>query len=133
MRKCPTCGTTLRDGEILPVGHFPCPACRTQLQASDSYSTWIVGVNTLACLVISYALGFRNLHLVYAVLLAWWPLLYLFVNVGRYIVPPKVEIAAPAKSTSEIVRDAKRNISEIWRDEPLGLNLSDKKNDKKRS
>lgn len=88
---------------------------------------WIVAVNTLACFVISYALGFRNLHLVYAALLAWWPLLYLFVNVGRYIVPPKVEIAAPAKSISEILRDAKRNISEIWRDEPLGLNLSDKK------
>jgi hypothetical protein len=88
---------------------------------------WIVAVNTLACFVISYALGFRNLHLVYAALLAWWPLLYLFVNVGWHIVPPKVEIATPAKSTSEILRNAKRNIAEIWRDEPLGLNLSDKK------
>jgi len=83
--------------------------------------------------MISYALGFRNLHLFYAVLLAWWPLLFLFVNVGRQMVPPEVQVALPAISASEVLRDAKRNISEIWRDEPLGLNLNDKKNDKNRS
>jgi hypothetical protein len=52
---------------------------------------------------------------------------------GRYIVPPKVELGVTAKTTSEILGDARRNISEIWRDEPLSLNLKDKKNDKKRS
>jgi len=53
--------------------------------------------------------------------------------VGRYIVPPKVELALPTISVSQVLRDAKRNISEIWRDEPLGLNLNEKRNDKKRS
>lgn len=126
-KKCPRCHAPLPPGEILPVGQFPCRACQTQLQASNSYQIWTVAINTLTCVAIPCVLGFRHLHLVYAVLLAWWPLLFLLVNVGRYMVPPKVEVAAPQKTSSEALREAKRNISEIWRDEPLNLNLNDKK------
>jgi len=65
--------------------------------------------------------------LVLVTLLAWWPLFLLLMAVGRYIVPPKVEAAVPEKTFSEVFGEAKHNIVEIWRDEPLSLNLNDKK------
>lgn len=126
-RRCPKCDTMLLQEETLPVAPFPCPACHTELQASGGHAIWIVAINTLACLVISYALGFRNMHFVYVALLAWGPLLFLVVNVGRYVAPARLEVALPAITASEALRDAKRNIYEIWRDEPLELNINDKK------
>ena len=92
-----------------------------------------MAINTLVCVVICLVMGLRNLRLVLVALLVWWPLFLLLMAVGRYIVPPKVELALPTISVSQVLRDAKRNISEIWRDEPLGLNLNEKRNDKKRS
>ncbi len=86
-----------------------------------------MAINTLVCVVICLVMGLRNLLLVLVALLVWWPLFLLFMAVGRYIVPPKVELSVTAKTTSEILGDARRNISEIWRDEPLSLNLNDKK------
>jgi hypothetical protein len=118
VRKCPRCNITLRYREILPAGHFSCPVCHVQLQAPKSYAVWIAAIN---------ALGFRNLHLFWALLLAWWPLEFFFVNAGRYMVPPKVQVAAPEKAVSDVLRDAKNNISEILRDKPLALNLNNKK------
>lgn len=84
-------------------------------------------INTIVCVVICLLMGLRNLRLVLVALLVWWPLFLLLMAVGRYIVPPKVELGVAAKTTSEILGDARRNISEIWRDEPLSLNLNDKK------
>jgi hypothetical protein len=127
IRKCPKCDTTLRRAEIRPAGHFPCPVCQAQLEATSSYTGWIMVINTLVCVMICLVMGLRNLRLVLVALLVWWPLFLLLMAVGRYIVPPKVELGVAAKTTSEILGDARRNISEIWRDEPLSLNLNDKK------
>jgi hypothetical protein len=118
VRRCINCGTALKPAVIRPTGAFPCPVCNTQLQAPSSYANRIAMLNVVISVAASYALGFRGLYLLFAVVLAWWFLEFLIVNLGRYIVPPKVEIAVPPKTISQIFRE---------RNQRTELKLNDKK------
>ncbi len=86
-------------------------------------------LNVLVSVAASYALGFRGLHLLFAVLLAWWFLLFLTANLGKYVVPPKVEIAVPLKPISQVCQEVKHDIAQILpgRSQRIELKLDDKK------
>src|SRR5487761_1885222 len=76
-RTCVSCGARLEPSQIRAAGPFPCPSCHTQLQAPSSYAHWISASNLLFSAIVFFTLGFRSLHLLYAVLLSWFPLQFL--------------------------------------------------------
>jgi hypothetical protein len=95
VRKCPGCGVPLTCQEISAGGSFPCPACKTLLQASEYYAISTLLASLLLCAVVFAALGFRGLRLLYALLLALVPVIYLAANYFKYLIPPKIEYYVP--------------------------------------
>lgn len=108
--KCVECGALLSPEEILAAGPFPCPTCHARIQARTAYGHWVYFLSVLFSAGVFYVLGFRGLHLIYAILLAWWPVLFLAMNVVIYLVPPKIELAVPRKPISQILSEGKREI-----------------------
>jgi hypothetical protein len=115
---CPKCGALLKPAQIVAAGPFPCPNCGTKLQAPNRYGRWIgagsLALSVIACLV----LGFRGLHLLYAVLLLSVVIIYLAIHLLKYAVPPKIGIAVPLIPLRQLVREILG---------PTELNLRDKK------
>ena len=68
--------------------------------------------------VASLVLGFRGLHLLYAVLLLLVVIDYFAIHLLKYAVPPKIGIAVPQLPLRELVREMMG---------PTELNLKDKK------
>ena len=99
LQNCVKCGAALTRKEILAAGPFPCPTCHTQLQAPESYGLWVGYGSALLDGLLFWALGVRNLYLVPAVLLAWFPTVYLAVNLLKYVIPQKIEIYLPKDAT----------------------------------
>jgi hypothetical protein len=95
IRSCVKCGVALRRQEIRAAGPFPCPSCHTQLQAVDSYAHWITVSNLVLATGAFFMFGFRGLHLVFAVLLSWFPLQFLMSTLVPRLLPPRIEIADP--------------------------------------
>jgi hypothetical protein len=95
VRKCPTCGVSLTRQQIRAGGSFPCPACKTLLQASEYYAISTLLASLLVCAVVFAALGFRGLRLLYALLLALVPVIYLAANYFKYLILPKIEYYVP--------------------------------------
>jgi len=98
-QNCVKCGAMLAPREILAAGPFPCPTCHTQLQAPESYGLWVGYGSALLDSLVFWALGVRSLYLVPAVLLAWFPTVYLAVDLLKYVIPPKIEIYLPKDAT----------------------------------
>lgn len=116
--KCPNCNASLRPWETRGAGNFPCPYCEIQLEAAESYGHWISFGNLALSTAIFFALGFKGLHLVYAVLLAWWPIEFIAVNSLPWLLPPKIQIARPRKRLRDTLRQIRGRTE---------LNLRDKK------
>jgi predicted RNA-binding Zn-ribbon protein involved in translation (DUF1610 family) len=118
IRRCVECGVVLRYEDILAAGPFSCPNCGKKLQVSNRYGRWI-GVGSLALSVgASLALGFRGLHLFYAVLLLLVVIGYFAIHLLKYVLPPKIGIAVPLIPLRHLVREIMG---------PTELNLTDKK------
>jgi hypothetical protein len=116
--RCPKCDAPLKPTQIVAAGSFPCPNCGTKLQAPNNYGQWIA-VGSLALSVgASLVLGFRGLHLLYAVLVLMVVIDYLAIHLLKYAVPPQVAIAVPPTPLRQLVREIMG---------PTGLNLKDKK------
>jgi len=111
------CGARLKPREILTAGPFPCRNCHTQLQAPSSYGRWIGFGSLLLAVAVFFGLGFGGLHLLCAVLLSWFPIVYLAVQFVKYAVPPKIVIAVPRRPLRQVVREIMG---------PAELNLRDK-------
>jgi len=107
IRSCVKCGATLTYDQIREAGPFPCPTCHAQLQAAGYYGHLVgLGSILLATLVFT-ALGFRGFHLLYAVLAALVPVVFLAMNLVKYVIPPKIEIYLPKDATLNL-RDGPR-------------------------
>ena len=52
--------------------------------------------------------GFVGLHLLYAVLLAWFPVQYLALSLVKYVIPPKIKAYLPEDATLHL-RDGPRS------------------------
>jgi hypothetical protein len=111
------CGAQLKRGQIVAAGSFECPNCQTKLQASNRYGRWIALCSLLFSVFTSLTLGYRGLHLLYAVLLVLVVIDFLALNLVKYALPPKIEIAVPPAPLSQLVRGLKA---------PTELNLRDK-------
>lgn len=98
-RSCPRCGAQLEIREILAAGPFPCSSCHAQLQAPESYVGWIGLGNVLALVSAFGLLGLRGLHLLGAVLVAWFPIQFVALGTVKYVLPPKVVEYLPQDST----------------------------------
>jgi hypothetical protein len=98
-QNCVKCGATLTTKEILAAGPFPCPTCHTQLQAAESYGVWVGYGSALVDGLVFWALGVRSLYLVLAVILAWFPTVYVVVMYIKHIIRPKIEIYLPKDAT----------------------------------
>ena len=99
--KCVSCGRLLRPRDIRAAGRFPCPGCGTQLQAPNSYGRWVGLGSLLFSVVASFALGFRGLHLLYAVLSLLIVVDVLAINLSKYAVLPNIEV--PPTPFSELL------------------------------
>lgn len=99
IQPCPKCGEPVRPKDILPAGPFPCPACGTQLQAAETYPQFSFYGSILLDVLVFVALGFRGLRLLLGVLLTFVPVLYLQVNLLKYLIPPRIEVYLPKDST----------------------------------
>ena len=99
VRACVKCGTSLQYNQILAAGPFSCPVCHAQLQVPDAYALWIAVGNLLFSAVVFGTLGFRGLHLLYAILLVWLPIQYIAINFLNFVIPPKIEIYLPKNAT----------------------------------
>jgi len=104
---CPYCRASLKPGQVLAAGQFPCPDCGTLIQASTSYAAWLGLGNVLFSLTLAAFVGLRGLHLLYAVALAWLPVQFLAINLVKYILPPRIEVAPPWKSLRQTLREIK--------------------------
>lgn len=91
--QCAKCGAALRPNQILSAGRFPCPACGVLLRASSSHGRWIAVGNPVFSALALLALGISGLHLIYGVILAWLPVQYFAINLLKYVIPPKIEVA----------------------------------------
>lgn len=105
VRQCPSCEASLQPWEIRGAGTFTCPYCDRTLQAAAAYSNWISICNVLFCTGVFILLGFRGLHLLYAILLAWWPVEFIAGNLLLWVIPPKIEIAKPQKPLRDTLRE----------------------------
>jgi hypothetical protein len=99
IRNCVKCGATLTYDQIREAGPFPCPACNAQLQAPRYYGRLVVFGSILLATLAFAALGFRGFHLLYAVLAALVPVVFLAMNLVKYVIPPKIEIYLPEDAT----------------------------------
>jgi hypothetical protein len=99
---CIKCGAALGYDDILAAGPFSCPQCHTRLQAPDSYGH-ITGFGSILVTVVALAAwGFRGFHLLYASLIALVPVVYLAINLVKYVVPPKIEFYLPEDATLDL-------------------------------
>ena len=99
---CPKCGASLKYKELMRTAVvFPCPACGTQL----GFTKWYVNstfFGTIAAPPLTFwALGFSWPHLVIAELLFGYPILWLVLKYGMYILRPKLVVHAPPMSFSQ--------------------------------
>lgn len=108
IRTCVKCGAPLTYEEIFAAGPFPCPACHTQLQAPDYYGHLTGFGSILLTALVLAGLGFRGLHLLYAVLITLVPVVYLAINLVKYAIPPRIEIYLPEDTTLHL-RDGPRS------------------------
>jgi hypothetical protein len=95
VRHCPNCGASLTCKEIRAGGHFPCPACKIQLQASEYYPLWTLLVSLSLAAVVFVVIGIRGIELMYALLIALYPVVYLAANYFKYLILPDVELYVP--------------------------------------
>lgn len=63
------------------------------LRASSSYGRWIAVGNPVFSASALLALGISGLHVVYGVILAWLPVQYFAINLLKYVIPPRIEVA----------------------------------------
>jgi hypothetical protein len=96
---CPVCGEPLALKSVVPVRPFPCSNCGAQLQESESYVQWTGWGSLLFVAAVFLASGLRGLYLVLAMLLAFYPTLYLDANYLKYIITPKIQIYLPKDAT----------------------------------
>ena len=104
VRTCPKCGATLKYKDIRSGRPFSCPVCHTKLQVPGSYTQWSFWGSIVFETLVLAALGFRGIHLLCAVLVAFVPVLFLEVLFLKYLIPPKVEFYLP-KNGSLHLRD----------------------------
>jgi hypothetical protein len=102
--KCVSCGRPLRPRDIRAAGPFACPGCGAQLQAPNSYGQWVGSGSLLFSVVASLALGFRGLHLLYAVLSLLIVVDVFAINLSKYVVLPDVEVAIPPTPFPKLLR-----------------------------
>lgn len=93
------CGAQLKNVQIIAAGPFPCPSCHAQLQAPAYYGHLHILGTILLSIFLLGALGFRGLRLVVAVLIAFFPILFLTVNLVKYLIPPRIEVYLPKDTT----------------------------------
>lgn len=118
IRFCPQCNAPLKRSQIIAAGVFPCPNCGTQLQAPASYAGWLGLGNLLISLVVLVVLGFRGLHLLCAIGIAWVPVQFLALNLVKYALPPRIGFAIPQKPFRQLAKEIMG---------PTELNLTGKK------
>jgi hypothetical protein len=96
MSTCPQCGAALKRGEIERKSvAFPCPTCGVQLQFPDWYLILTFYGAIAAPPLIFWALGFSWPHLVIAELIFGYPILWVVVHYGKYILRPKLMLYVP--------------------------------------
>jgi uncharacterized paraquat-inducible protein A len=96
---CIRCGAPLRTRDIKVAGPFSCPACQARLQARESYAQWSFWGSMVTVTALLFIFGFRGLSLLYALLLAAIPTLYVEVNFLKYLIPPRIEDYLPEDAT----------------------------------
>lgn len=116
--KCAKCGASLSPREIRSAGVFACPRCHAALQARRSYGDCISAANVAISATALTLMGFSGTHLLYAVILAWFPVEVVLMTSLKYVIPPKIEAGEPRRPLREVVREIRGSTE---------LNLRDRK------
>jgi|SRR5690348_14289325 hypothetical protein len=80
-------------------GSFLVPSLPRAASSTRCLRTLDCGWQSIFSAVVFGALGFRGLHLLYAILLAWLPIQYIAINFLKFVIPPKIEIYLPKDAT----------------------------------
>lgn len=102
-RACPKCHAILRAADIAPAGTFECPHCRTRLQAPNSFGVWVAAASLVSSVALSLGIGLRGVRLFSAAAILLLIIDVIAINLVKYVVPPKIQLATPPKSFRELV------------------------------
>ena len=105
VRSCTNCDGTLKFSDIPAAGTFSCPLCGMKLRAAGSYARWIGLGNVILCTILFALSGLRGPTLALAVALVHFPIQFVALRCMVQLIPPRIEIAGPARSISQIIRE----------------------------
>jgi RNA polymerase subunit RPABC4/transcription elongation factor Spt4 len=109
-RACPKCHKPLRAANIAPAGSFECPHCRTRLQAPNSFGVSVAVASLISSVALSLGIGLRGVRLFSAAAILLVIIDFVAINVVKYVIPPKIQLASPSKSFRELVGRVELNL-----------------------
>ena len=103
LRTCPQCGASLKYKELLRTAVvFPCPACGVRL----GFTKWFVTSTFFGTIatppLIFWALGFSWPQIIIAELLLGYPILWLVLKYGMYVLRAKIVVYVPPMSFAQL-------------------------------
>jgi hypothetical protein len=103
--KCPFCGGTLRNSDVLPGKPLLCPACGAKLQPARGQLRLSALVALCLSIAFAYVLGIRGPWLILAVVLFWFPVGIVWEFIFARIVPPRFEAYVPKDYNGSLFKD----------------------------
>jgi hypothetical protein len=88
-QKCPCCGRDLQLGDINLVRPFLCPHCQRELEVSRFYSTFFGLLSLALSFAISFGIGLRDIGLIAAGFVGWFPAVCIVAFIMNRLFPPK--------------------------------------------
>jgi len=94
--KCPKCGAGVELPRIDLASPFRCPDCDQELRIPGWYWQTLSWASGIVALAVAYALGYRGVRLVMAMLVALVPVIPIVVNLGvRLVSRPTLRACDP--------------------------------------
>src|SRR5712692_2458401 len=93
--KCPSCLSEIRRDKIDARKPFPCPSCGKLLRIPSFYYPIPGLAAILACTLLGYLFGLRDMTLLIFVLILWFPISAFFFAVLKLNFNPKIEEYQP--------------------------------------
>ena len=100
--KCPVCGGVVPNTAVRPNSPLVCPSCSRKLQLSRAQGRFSVFVAIGLSIALCAALGLRDLWFLVAMVVFWFPMLFIWEFIFGRIVPPKFELYDEESSVTRI-------------------------------
>lgn len=88
-QKCPCCGLDLQLRNLNLAHPFPCPHCHRELKVPRFYSTFLGLLSLVFSFLFWYDIGLRDLSLLAAGFVGWFPAVYVVALIMNRLFTPK--------------------------------------------